>query len=107
MLDVAAMPDYFPPQLLLATFAGWVNREQAQVVAYLGEENRVLREQLHGRLAFVSPMVSAAGWPPRANPSDGDCFTESPPSSRPTRSCGGTCRLRESPTSSVFFRFSG
>ena len=36
------MPDYFPLRLLLATFAGWVNREQARVVAYLVEENRVL-----------------------------------------------------------------
>ncbi len=43
------MPDFFPLQLLLATFAGWVNREQAQVVAYLVEENRVLKEQLGGR----------------------------------------------------------
>jgi transposase InsO family protein len=43
------MPHFFPLQLLLATFAGWVNREQAQVVAYLVEENRVLREQLGDR----------------------------------------------------------
>jgi len=33
-------------QLLLATFAGWVTRQQAQVIAYLIEENRVLKEQL-------------------------------------------------------------
>ena len=38
------MPHFFPLQLLLATFAGWVNREQAQVVAYLVEENRVLKD---------------------------------------------------------------
>ena len=43
------MPHLLPLQLLLATFAGWVNREQAQVVAYLVEENRVLKEQLGGR----------------------------------------------------------
>ena len=43
------MPDPFPLQLLLATFAGWVHREQTQVVAYLVEENRVLREQLGTR----------------------------------------------------------
>ena len=43
------MSYFFPLQLLLATFAGWVNREQAQIVAYLVEENRVLREQLDGR----------------------------------------------------------
>jgi hypothetical protein len=33
-------------QLLLATFAGWVTRQQAQAMAYLIEENRVLKEQL-------------------------------------------------------------
>ena len=43
------MTDFFPLRLLLATFAGWVNREQAQIVAYLVEENRVLREQLGER----------------------------------------------------------
>ncbi len=43
------MPHFFPLQLLLATFAGWVNRNQAQVIAYLVEENRVLKEQLGGR----------------------------------------------------------
>jgi putative transposase len=38
-----------PLQLLLATFAGWANRHQAQVIDYLVEENRVLKEQLRGR----------------------------------------------------------
>jgi len=33
-------------QLLLATFAGWVGRRQARVIAYLIEENCVLKEQL-------------------------------------------------------------
>ena len=33
-------------QFLLATFAGWVNRQQRQVIDYLIEENRVLKEQL-------------------------------------------------------------
>ncbi len=42
-------PDFFPLRLLLATFAGWVDRDQAQVIAYLVEENRVLKEQLKGR----------------------------------------------------------
>jgi hypothetical protein len=32
-------------QLLLATFAGWVTRQQSHVIAYLIEENRVLKEQ--------------------------------------------------------------
>lgn len=35
-------------QLLLATFAGWVSRQQGQVIDYLREENRVLKEQLRG-----------------------------------------------------------
>ncbi len=33
-------------QLLLATFAGWVGRQQAVVIDYLIEDNRVLKEQL-------------------------------------------------------------
>ena len=36
-------------QLLLATFAGWVTRQQAQAMSYLIEENRVLKEQLVAR----------------------------------------------------------
>ncbi len=35
---------------LLLTFAGWVNRRQQEVVDYLVEENRVLREQLDCQL---------------------------------------------------------
>jgi len=40
---------FLPLQLLLATFAGWVNRHQAQAIDYLVEENRVLKEQLGGK----------------------------------------------------------
>ena len=36
-------------QLLVLIFAGWVNRSQQDVIEYLREENRVLREQLGGR----------------------------------------------------------
>ncbi|HEU4726509.1 MAG TPA: integrase core domain-containing protein [Kofleriaceae bacterium] len=38
-----------PLQFLLLVFAGWVNRHQREVVEYLQEENRVLREQLGDR----------------------------------------------------------
>ena len=38
-----------PLQFLLLVFAGWVNRKQLEVIDYLKEENRVLREQLDGR----------------------------------------------------------
>ncbi len=41
------MPDPLQPlRFLLVLFAGWIHREQAQVVDYLQEETRVLREQL-------------------------------------------------------------
>ena len=43
------MSSFLPLQLLLATFAGWLNRHQAQVIEYFVEENRVLKEQLGGR----------------------------------------------------------
>ena len=33
-------------QLLLATFAAWVARKQANIIAYLIEENRILKEQI-------------------------------------------------------------
>ena len=39
------MANTFPLKFLLATFAGWVNQQQAQVIDYLLEENRVLKEQ--------------------------------------------------------------
>ena len=43
------MPDFLPLQLLLVTFAGWVNRRQVEIIEYLVEENRVLKEQLRGQ----------------------------------------------------------
>lgn len=36
-------------QFVVVIVAGWVNRRQADVIDYLREENRVLREQLKGR----------------------------------------------------------
>src|ERR1700756_3177483 len=40
-----------PFQFLLVSIAGWMNQGQQQVIEYLREENRVLREQLgHRRL---------------------------------------------------------
>ena len=38
-----------PLPFLLLGFAGWVNRGQREILEYLQEENRVLREQLGGR----------------------------------------------------------
>src|SRR3979409_1958690 len=38
-----------PLHLLLMMFAGWVNRHQLDVIDYLQEENRVLKERRGGR----------------------------------------------------------
>ena len=38
-----------PLHLLLMMFAGWVNRHQLDVIDYLQEENRLLKERLNGR----------------------------------------------------------
>ena len=41
-------------QILVVALAGWLNQQQQNVVEYLQEENRVLREQLKGkRLRFT------------------------------------------------------
>ncbi len=38
-----------PWQLLLFALAGWINRQQQDVIEYLQEENRVLRSKLKGK----------------------------------------------------------
>jgi hypothetical protein len=44
------MPRVLDPfRFLLITVAGWMNQRQLQMIDYLREENRVLREQLGGR----------------------------------------------------------
>ncbi len=35
-------------QLLLVTLAGWINRQQHDVIAYIQEENRVIKTKLKG-----------------------------------------------------------
>jgi hypothetical protein len=35
-----------PWQFIVTAIAGWMNREQQEIIAYLKEENRVLREKL-------------------------------------------------------------
>ena len=51
-LEAPAMPSPTCPSalhFLLILFSGWVNRHHREVIDYLMEENRVLREQLGGR----------------------------------------------------------
>jgi len=56
-------------QLLLVTFAGWIGRQQSHVIAYLIEENLVLKEQLESggkRLHFTDDQrrrLAAKGKP--------------------------------------------
>jgi hypothetical protein len=38
-----------PFRFMLIAVAGWMNQRELRVIAYLREENRVLREQLGGR----------------------------------------------------------
>jgi hypothetical protein len=44
-----------PLRFLLVALAGWINQQQRDVIDYLREENRVLREQLgHRRVRFLA-----------------------------------------------------
>ena len=42
-------------QLLLVAVAGWMNRHQQDVIAYIQEENRILKSKLKGkRIRFTN-----------------------------------------------------
>ncbi len=43
------MVDTIRWRILLVALAGWMNRRQLEVIAYLREENRVLKEHLGGQ----------------------------------------------------------
>jgi hypothetical protein len=48
-----------PLQFVLMAMAGWINQPQQQVIEYLQEENRVLREQTgQRRLRFTDDQPS-------------------------------------------------
>ena len=40
------LPLSYPLRFLLIAVAGWIHQQQRDVIAYLQEENRVLREQV-------------------------------------------------------------
>ena len=46
---MAFMAQIYPLHILIASLAGLMNRQQADVLEYLVEENRVLKEHLKGR----------------------------------------------------------
>jgi transposase InsO family protein len=43
-------------QIVLVALAGWANRRQLEVIAYLREENRVLKEHLGGRRLYFTDL---------------------------------------------------
>lgn len=49
-----------PVQMLLLMFAGWVSRHQLDVIDYLQEENRVLKERVGGRRREVCHLEDGA-----------------------------------------------
>jgi hypothetical protein len=49
--------------VLLVTLPGWLNRQQQEVIEYLLEENRVLREQLRGRRVRLTDDHRFVGLP--------------------------------------------
>jgi hypothetical protein len=53
------VPDLFRLQLLLATFAGWINRHQAQAIDYLVEEELESEDVWH-----VTSFIDAIGLGP-------------------------------------------
>ena len=51
-----------PWQIVVVALAGWINRQQLDVIEYLKEENRVLREHLKGkRIRFRLSARSSVG----------------------------------------------
>ncbi|RKY17702.1 MAG: hypothetical protein DRQ55_15125 [Planctomycetota bacterium] len=52
-----------PLQLLLISVAGWMGRRQQEVIEYLVEENRVLKQQRGGRRLRLSSDQRRRGQP--------------------------------------------
>ncbi len=46
---ITSMNILHPWQLLLVALAGWINRQQQDVIAYILEENRILTSKLKGK----------------------------------------------------------
>ena len=52
-VDSPAMVDALSLRLLLARLVGWLNQRQQEAVAYLIEENRILRAHVRGRIRLT------------------------------------------------------
>ena len=72
------MTIFQPWQLLVVSVAGWINRHQQDVIAYIQEENRILKHKLKGkRIRFTDdePLgdQGQGSWPQGAPGSGVDC----------------------------------
>ena len=54
IIGIPMLKSLDPFRFVLIAVAGWMNQHQLQVIDYLREENRVLREQLGGRRLRLS-----------------------------------------------------
>jgi hypothetical protein len=55
--------EYWNPfRFVVIAVAGWMNQWEYQIIDYLREENRVLREQL-GNVGFGLTTIHAVDWP--------------------------------------------
>jgi len=77
-----------PWQFFFAILAGWVNREQQQVIDYLRTENQVLKET-YGKKRILLTTISGGDWPSKARSSAASGWRKLARCSRPTRSCVG------------------
>ena len=64
------MAQIHPLQVLIASLAVWMNRRQGEVLEYLIESHRVLKEQLRGRALRLNDgqrrrLAARARIPPR------------------------------------------
>jgi len=76
-------------EVLITMVAGWLQRHQQHVIAYLQEENRLLKAQLGGRPLRLTDTGADALllWLIRSVASASKRWRPSPP---PRPSCGGT-----------------
>ena len=82
MIDPAAL------QMLLLALTGWLERRERETIAYLIEENRLLRRQLGGRRLRLTMTIGGDWLRGRTAWAVTPC-ARSPPSSRPTRCSAG------------------
>ena len=71
-----------PFRFVLIAVAGWINQRQLQMIDYLREENRVLREQLDGQRVVLNDDQRRR-LPRRRKGWDGSFWPKWPPSLRP------------------------